>query len=76
MIGIFDKQICENDVSKIIQLIHSQNMKTNPWFKQYTTIFEQSNDYLSMCVFSSNFVDDILNKNNVSHQGFEKYACY
>jgi hypothetical protein len=24
-----------------------------------------------MCVLSSNIVDDILNKNNVSHHGFE-----
>jgi hypothetical protein len=46
-------------------------MKTNPWFKQYTTIFEQSNDYLNMCVLSSYVVDDILNKNNVSHHGFK-----
>ncbi len=37
--GILDKQICENDVSKIIQPIYLQNMKANPWFKQYTTIF-------------------------------------
>jgi hypothetical protein len=69
--GISNKQICENDISKIIQPIYLQNMKTNPWFKQYPTIFEQSNDYLSMCVLSSDVVDDILNKNNVSHHGFE-----
>jgi hypothetical protein len=39
------------DVSKIIQCVYLQNMKTNPWFEKYKTIFEQSNDYVSMCFF-------------------------
>ncbi len=37
--GISDLKKSENDVSKSIQLIYLQNMKTNPWFKQYPTIF-------------------------------------
>jgi len=37
--GISDFKKSENDVSKSIQLIYLQNMKTNPWFKQYPTIF-------------------------------------
>jgi len=57
--------------SEIIEPIYLQNMKTNPWFKQYKTIFEQLNDYLTMCVLSSNVVDDILNKDHVSNHSFE-----
>ncbi len=69
--GILDKQICKEKNSEIIEPVCLQNMKTNPWFKQYKTIFEQSNDCLTMCVLSSNVVDDILNKDHVSNHGFE-----
>jgi hypothetical protein len=69
--GISNFKKCENDVSKLIQPIYLQNMKTNPWFKQYPTIFEQSNDYLNMCVLSSDVAYDIVRKKNVSHHGFE-----
>jgi len=58
------------DVSKIIQHVYLQNMKSNPWFKKYKTIFEQSNGYLSMCFLSSDVIDGIINKYNVSNHGF------
>jgi hypothetical protein len=45
-------------------------MKTYPWFKKYKTIFEQSNDYVSMCFLSSDVIDGIINKYNVSNHGF------
>jgi hypothetical protein len=69
--GILDKQIFKEKNSEIIEPIYFKNMKTNPWFKQYKTIFEQSNDYLAMCVLSSNVVDDIFNKDHVSNHSFE-----
>ncbi len=50
------------DVSKIIQHVYLQNMKTYPWFKKYKTIFEQSNDYVSMCFLSEDVIDGIINK--------------
>jgi hypothetical protein len=43
---ILDSKKCKKEVSKIIQPICLQNMQSNPWFKQYRTIFEQSNDYM------------------------------
>jgi hypothetical protein len=46
-------------------------MKTNPRFKQYKTIFEQSNDFVCICVLSSDVIDDILNKDQVSNHSFE-----
>jgi len=46
-------------------------MKNNPWYKQYITIFEQSNEFNSMCILSSNVVDEILKKHNNSNNGFE-----
>jgi len=57
--GILDFKTCKEKNSEIIEPIYLQNMKTNAWFKQYKNIFEQSNDYVSMCVLSSNVVDDI-----------------
>jgi hypothetical protein len=48
--GILNKQTCKEKNSEIIEPIYLLNMKTNPWFKQYKTIFEQSNDFL-ICVF-------------------------
>ncbi len=45
-------------------------MKTNPWFKKYITIFEQSNDYVSMCFLSSDVTDGIIDKYKVSNHGF------
>ncbi len=42
-------------------------MKTYPWFKKYKTIFEQSNDYVSMCFLSLDVIDGIINKYNVSN---------
>jgi hypothetical protein len=38
--GILDSKKSKEDVSKIIQPIYLQNMQSNPWFKQYETIFE------------------------------------
>jgi len=41
-------------------LIFSQNMKTNPWYAQYITIFEQSNEINSMCVLFLDVVDNSI----------------
>jgi len=62
--GILDSKKCK-DVSKIIQAIYLQS---NPWIKQYRTIFEQSNDYMNMCVL---FLDVVINRQSTSNNGFE-----
>jgi hypothetical protein len=68
---ILDSKKCKEDVSKIIQPIYLQNTQSNPWFKQYRTICEQSNDYMNMCVLSLDVVNDIIDKQNISTNGFE-----
>jgi hypothetical protein len=67
---ILDSKKCK-DVSKIIQPIYLQNMQSNPWFKQYRTICGQLNDYMNMCVLSLDVVNDIINKQNISTNGFK-----
>jgi hypothetical protein len=65
--GILNSKKCK-DVSKIIQAIYLQS---NPGFKQYRSSFEQSNDYMSMCVLSLDVVNGIINKQSISNNGFE-----
>jgi hypothetical protein len=65
--GILDSKKCK-DVSKIIQAIYLQS---NPCIKQYRTNFERSNDFMSMCVLSLDVVNDIINKQSISNNGFE-----
>ncbi len=50
--GILDSKKSKEDVSKIIQPIYLQNMQSNPWFKQYETIFEHQMTIWT-CVFLS-----------------------
>jgi hypothetical protein len=35
------------------------------------TIFEQYNEFNSMCILSSNVVDEIIKKYNISNNGFK-----
>jgi hypothetical protein len=44
-------------------------MKTNPWFKKYKTIFEQSNDYVNMCVLFLDVIHGLSIK--ITFHGFE-----
>ncbi len=37
--GILDKKISHQNVINIISPLFSRNMKSNPWYKQYITIF-------------------------------------
>ncbi len=46
-------------------------MKSNLWYRQYMTIFEQYNEFNSMCILSSNVVDEIIKKYNISNNGFK-----
>jgi hypothetical protein len=49
--GILDKKKSHPNVINIIFLLFSQNMKNNPWYKQYIIIFEQSNEFNNMCIY-------------------------
>jgi len=49
--GILDKNKSHQNVINIIFPFFSQNMKNNPWYKQYIIIFEQSNEFNNMCIF-------------------------
>ncbi len=44
------------------------NMNTNPLFKLYFTIFEQTNKTNSMCILSSKIVNNIFQNHN-THEG-------
>jgi hypothetical protein len=46
-------------------------MKSNPWYRQYITIPEQSNEFNNMCILYSNIVDEIIKKDNIFNNGFE-----
>jgi len=70
--GILDEKISHQTIINIISPLFSQNMKSNPWYKQYITIFEQSNEFNNMCILSLNIVDEIIFKNNISNNGFER----
>jgi len=69
--GIFNKKISCQNVINIISPLFSQNMKNNPWYKQYSTIFEPSNEFNNMCILSLNVVDEIIKKHKISNNGFQ-----
>jgi hypothetical protein len=46
-------------------------MKSNLWYRQYMTIFEQSNEFNSTCISSLDIVDEIIKKKNFFNNGFE-----
>jgi len=46
-------------------------MKSSPWYKQYIIIFEQYNEFNSMCILSLDIVDEIIKKHNFFNNGFE-----
>jgi hypothetical protein len=46
-------------------------MKSNPWYWQYIIIYEQSNEFNSICNLSSDIVDEIIKKDNFFNNGFE-----
>jgi hypothetical protein len=48
-----------------------QNLRNNPWYQQYMTIFKQSKDMKSMCILFSNVIEDIIMKYNISNDEFE-----
>jgi hypothetical protein len=48
-----------------------QNLRNNPWYQQYMTIFEQSKDMKSMCVLFSDVIENIIMKYNNSNDEFE-----
>jgi hypothetical protein len=58
--GILNRKISCQNVINIISPLFSQNMKSNPWYKKYIIIFEQSNEFNNMCILSSNVVDEII----------------
>jgi hypothetical protein len=35
-------------------------MKNNPCYRQYITIYEQSNEFNSICILFSDIVDEII----------------
>ncbi len=60
--GILDKKISGQNVIIIIIIIIIKKMKSNPWYKEYITNFEQSIEFKNMCFLSSNVVDEIILK--------------
>jgi hypothetical protein len=40
-------------------------------YEQYMTIFEQSNDIKNMCILSSNVINNIIRKHDISNGRFE-----
>ncbi len=69
--GILDKDIFRLKNSKIVLPILLQNLRNNPWYQQYMTIFEESKDMKSMRILFSNVIEDIIMKYNISNDEFE-----
>jgi hypothetical protein len=46
-------------------------MKSNPWYRQYITIYEQSNEFNNICILSLDIVNEIIKKYNFFNKGLE-----
>jgi hypothetical protein len=68
--GILEKNIIKDEIMDMIRPMFLQNMNTNPLFKSYFTIFEQTNKTNSMCILSSKFVNNIFQNHN-THEGLQ-----
>jgi len=68
--GILNKNILSQDVINIISPLFFQNIKSNPCYRQYMTIFEQSNEFNNMCILSLDVVDEMIKKHNISNNEF------
>jgi hypothetical protein len=53
-------------ISISIRPMFWQNVQTNPWFQKYKTIFEQPQKTSSMCIFTLDVVQHIIDK-QVTH---------
>jgi len=71
--GILNRKISCQNVINIISPLFYQNMKSNPWYKKYIIIFEQSNEFNNMCILY--FIIKCCwwnyKKNNRFNNGFE-----
>jgi hypothetical protein len=48
------------DLKNALSKCCKYHMKSNPWYRQYITIYEQSNGFNSICILSSDIVDEII----------------
>jgi len=53
----------------IIMPMFVESIHTNPLFKKYFIVFEQTNKINTMCILSSHVVKNILENHN-THEGF------
>jgi hypothetical protein len=67
--GILKKEISQNEVMNIIMPMFVESIHTNPLFKKYFIVFEQTNKINTMCILSSHVVKNILENHN-THEGF------
>ncbi len=64
------KNITRDEIMDMIMPMFLQNVNTNPLFKSYFTIFEQTNMTNSMCILSSKVFYNKFQNHNI-HESFQ-----
>ncbi len=60
--GVVDCTFTIEEISTYVRPMFSQNIQTNPWFQKYKIIFEQPQKTSSMCIFTLDVIQHIIDK--------------